>query len=90
MPFDIRWDSQQGTRTAGNRDHAGIVMARLLPGRRSAGLVRAAVAVAVVWLIAANAASIRTPLMLADITIPPERPPPLPEPAASASIWATR
>jgi hypothetical protein len=58
------------------RDHAGIVMARVLPGRRSAGLVRAAEAVAVVWLIAANAASIRTPLMLADITIPPERPPP--------------
>ncbi|MEO3388888.1 hypothetical protein [Mesorhizobium sp. CAU 1741] len=24
MPFDVRWDCQQGTRTADNRDHAGI------------------------------------------------------------------
>jgi hypothetical protein len=58
------------------RDHSGIVFARVLPGRRSVGLVRAALVIAAVWLIAANAASIRTALMLADITIPPELPPP--------------
>ncbi|WP_157505362.1 glycosyltransferase family protein [Geminicoccus roseus] len=58
------------------RDHSGVVLARLLPGRRVAGLVSAALVMAVIWLVAANAASIRTVLMLADITIPPERPAP--------------
>ena len=57
------------------RAHAGVVAARLLPGRRVGRLTAVIMAVAALWLIAANAASIRSATMLADITVPPELPP---------------
>jgi hypothetical protein len=58
------------------RIQADRVLVRLLPERPVAGLVTVAVAVCALWLVAANAASVRSALMLADITIPPERPAP--------------
>lgn len=58
------------------KDHAGVVFARLLPGRHVSGLVTLVVVLAGIWLVASNAASVRSALLLADVTIPPERPAP--------------
>ena len=55
-------------------DHVGVALARLLPQRKLASLVSIVFVLSAVWLVAANAASVRTVLMLADVTMPPELP----------------
>ena len=59
------------------RRHATAAITYALPGRAAAGgLAAVVVALGVVWLLVANAATIRTVTLLADITVPPAQPAP--------------
>ena len=56
--------------------HAGIVFARLRPGGDVTTFANGILVVSVIWIVAANAASVRTVTLLADITVPPAQPTP--------------
>lgn len=57
------------------RSHATLLARQLLPGARTVALAGLMLALAAIWIVAANAAFLRSTLMLADVTIPPELPP---------------
>ncbi|HEX2525888.1 MAG TPA: glycosyltransferase family 39 protein [Geminicoccus sp.] len=58
------------------RAHAGIAFARLAPGRSAGTAATIFLVLAVLWVVGANAAFVRTVTLLADITVPPAQPAP--------------